>query len=130
MDEAAFTAAFCDFIRACVPNFEAAAVLACMMRQPEQPWSAGEIVSTLKSSVSITSAETERCLELFDARGLLERDANRLARLRPHGYLQDAHLRTLADAYREKPVTLVQLIYALRDDKIRSFSDAFRLRED
>ena len=43
--------------------------------------------------------------------------------------LQD-HLRTLDQADAERPVTLIRLIYALRDRKIRSFADAFRLRKD
>jgi hypothetical protein len=40
-----------------------------------------------------------------------------------------AHLRTLDQADRERPVTLIRLIYALRDSKIRSFADAFQLRK-
>ena len=40
------------------------------------------------------------------------------------------HLATLAQAYEERPVTLVRLIYALRDRKVRSFADAFKLRKD
>ena len=40
-----------------------------------------------------------------------------------------AHLRTLDQADRERPVTLIRLVYALRDRKIRSFADAFRLRK-
>jgi hypothetical protein len=36
---------------------------------------------------------------------------------------------TLAQAYEERPVTLIRLIYALRDRKIRSFADAFKLRK-
>ena len=40
-----------------------------------------------------------------------------------------AHVQTLAQAYEERPVTLIRLIYALRDRKIRSFADAFKLRK-
>ena len=40
-----------------------------------------------------------------------------------------AHLRTLAKAYEERPVTLFRIIYALRDSKIRSFADAFKVRK-
>jgi len=40
-----------------------------------------------------------------------------------------AHLATLAQAYEERPVTLFRIIYALRDAKIRSFADAFKLRK-
>jgi hypothetical protein len=130
MDEAAFTAAFCDFVRACVPSFEAAAVLVCVTREPQRSWSAAGIVEELHASVSVTVTEAERSLELFGARGLVTRGADGSAKFGPSGYLQEVHARTLVQAYEERPVTLVQLIYALRDDRIRSFSDAFRLRKD
>ena len=42
----------------------------------------------------------------------------------------EGHVRTLAQAYEQRPVTLIRLIYALRDSKIRSFADAFKLRKD
>jgi hypothetical protein len=38
-------------------------------------------------------------------------------------------VRTLAQAYNERPVTLIRMIYALRDPKIQSFADAFKLRK-
>jgi hypothetical protein len=31
--------------------------------------------------------------------------------------------------YNERPVTLVRVIYSPKDDKIRSFADAFRLKK-
>lgn len=40
-----------------------------------------------------------------------------------------AHVRTLERAWRERPVTLIRMIYALRDTKIRAFAEAFRLRK-
>lgn len=40
-----------------------------------------------------------------------------------------SHVATLAQAYEQRPVTLIRLIYALRDSKIRSFADAFKLRK-
>jgi len=50
-------------------------------------------------------------------------------RYRPATAQLDAHVRTLAKAYEERPVTLIRIIYALRDGKIRSFADAFKLRK-
>ena len=37
------------------------------------------------------------------------------------------HIATLEKVYRERPVTLFRVIYGLRDAKIRSFADAFKL---
>ena len=42
---------------------------------------------------------------------------------------QDAVIAALEKAYNERPVSLVRLIYALKEQKIRSFADAFKLRK-
>ena len=47
---------------------------------------------------------------------------------RPGHSALDSHVRTLAQAYQERPVTLIRVIYALRDTSIQSFAEAFRLR--
>lgn len=60
-------------------------------------------------------------------------DAKELAALRAAGVSEAdiaRHLATLAQAYEERPVTLFRLLYALRDRKIQSFADAFKLRKD
>ena len=36
---------------------------------------------------------------------------------------------TLAQAYVQRPVTLIRVIYALRDSKIQTFADAFKIRK-
>jgi hypothetical protein len=55
----------------------------------------------------------------------------RLKREAPHELALDAdglrHLETLEKVYRERPVTLFRVIYGLRDAKIRSFAEAFKL---
>ena len=54
--------------------------------------------------------------------------AERLIAEPPDDPVLKAHVATLAQAYEQRPVTLIRLIYALRDGKIRSFADAFKLR--
>ena len=52
--------------------------------------------------------------------------------LRAAGLAEDdiaRHLPILSQAYEQRPVTLVRLIYALRDRSIQSFADAFKLRK-
>jgi len=49
-------------------------------------------------------------------------------RYKPASEVLAAHVATLDRLYRERPVTLIRVIYGLRDSKIRSFADAFRLR--
>jgi hypothetical protein len=67
-------------------------------------------------------------LELFQQHGLVAVGPDRRAQFRPGPGEAGRHVDTLAQAYRERPVTLIRVIYALRDGKIRSFADAFRLK--
>ena len=67
-----------------------------------------------------------RQLEGFRAGGLLDAEL----RYRPASEELARHVATLAQAYEQRPVTLVRLVYALRDRKIRSFAGAFKLRKD
>ncbi len=64
---------------------------------------------------------------MLSACALVVRDADQRVRYRPTP-AHDAHLATLARLYVERPVTLFRVIYALRDSKINTFADAFKLR--
>ena len=65
---------------------------------------------------------------LFHTRDLLAIDLDKRYQYRPASEILAAHVRTLSQAYNERPVTLIRMIYALRDLKIQSFADAFKLR--
>ena len=55
-------------------------------------------------------------------------DAGRF-RYSPASPAVDACVQALMRVYNARPVTMVRMIYALRDEKIRSFADAFRLKK-
>lgn len=72
-----------------------------------------------------TVDQAEALLDLYRARDE--------QRLRAAGLSDDdmaRHLPVLSQAYEQRPVTLVRLIYALRDRSIQSFADAFKLRKN
>jgi hypothetical protein len=69
-----------------------------------------------------------RYLEQFKSAGLLAAEADGGVRYRPASEALATHLEMLSQAYKERPVTLFRMIYALRDLKIQSFADAFKLR--
>jgi hypothetical protein len=68
-----------------------------------------------------------RYLELFQARGLLAIGPDRRVQYRPANPHIAGHVDKLAQAYSERPVTLIRMIYALRDMRIRSFAEAFNM---
>jgi hypothetical protein len=99
MEDVDFSDEFCRFVQMHVPNVDQAERLLAEYRSPD----------------AARSPEWARFQAAARAAGLIEGQAER-------------HLATLAQAYDTRPVTLVRLIYALRDRSIQSFADAFRLR--
>ena len=110
MEDIDFSDAFCRFVQAHLPSVERAEVLIAAFRGADAPGETG------------TPADRQA----LRAAGLLDEHL----RYKPAGEDLDALVRTLAQAYEQRPVTLIRLIYALRDSKIRSFADAFKLRKD
>lgn len=99
MEDVDFSDEFCRFVQVHVPSVDQAEVLLAEYRSPE----------------GARGPEWARFQQAFGATGLSAQQVDR-------------HLATLAQAYDTRPVTLVRLIYALRDRSIQSFADAFRLR--
>jgi len=77
----------------------------------------------------VSEDDARKWLELFAARGVVAQTPDGRFRYGPASADVDALVRILERAYNERPVTLIQMIYALRDAKIRSFADAFKFRK-
>jgi hypothetical protein len=107
MEDIEFSDAFCRFVQVYLPSVETAELLLQARRNPE-------------------AAVQAKQRDALRAAGLLDESY----RYRPAGPELETHVATLAQAYEQRPVTLIRLIYALRDTRIRSFADAFRLRKD
>jgi hypothetical protein len=107
MEDSDFSDEFLRFVQASLPNVEAAELLLAAYRNPADALDPGKHADALRTA------------------GLLD-DA---LRYRPASEALGAHVEMLAQAWEERPVTLIRIIYALRDGKIRSFADAFKLRK-
>ena len=112
MEDAAFSDAFCRFLRAAVPNVSAAELLL-------------ELRARGENGVRPRSNPDRALMESFVGQGIAAALADGFV-YRASSEL-DACVATLAQAYRERPVTLFRVIYALRDGKVQSFADAFRV---
>lgn len=130
MEDAAFSDEFFRFLRAAIPTVDAAEVLLLLQHERERWWSAEELAAALLPAVTLKASQAAAYLALFQANGLVAVGPDKRVQYRP-GYGElDAHVQTLANAYRERPVTLIRVIYALRDSKIMSFADAFKLKRN
>jgi len=116
---------FCGFLQRCVANVDAAELLLTLFKHPERAWQPRELSAQLAPIASLSETEVLRILEAFQTCALVARDGQRVRyRAAP---THDAHLAMLARLYVERPVTLFRVIYALRDSKINTFADAFKL---
>lgn len=122
-----FTDEFCGFLQRCVANVDAAELLLALFREPGRSWQPQELSTQLESVANLSEADVQRALDAFQTCSIITRDAEQRVRYRASPSY-DAHLATLARLYVERPVTLFRTIYALRDTKINTFADAFKLR--
>lgn len=129
MEDAAFSDEFCLFVQTAIPAVDAAELLLVVADRPDIWSSIRELLDRLKPKASMSVEDAQRHIAVFQQQGLVEVDADRKVRYRPDSEALAHHVRTLAQAYEERPVTLVRVIYALRDTRIRTFADAFRLRK-
>jgi DNA-binding IclR family transcriptional regulator len=125
MEDVEFSDEFCRFIQVAIPAVDAAELLLVFHRKPDAAFSAQEAVAKL--GPGIARSDADRYLEVFASRGLLERVEGKF-RYRPENEAA-THVETLSQAYLQRPVTLIRVIYALRDSRIQTFADAFKLRK-
>jgi len=111
-----------------VPSVDAAELLLALMNEPERSWLPRELAARLRPATVISEGDAARYIEQFLAAGIVAPVEEGKVQYRPASDALAGHVRMLAQAYKERPVTLFRVIYALRDTKIRSFADAFKLR--
>jgi hypothetical protein len=128
VEDADFSDDFCRFLQTTIPAVDAAELLLLLRRSPESSWTAAEAAAKLRPSVPISEADAAKYLELFQSRGVTGPADGGRVQFRPASDELRMYADMLALAYKERPVTLIRMIYALRDSRIQTFADAFRLR--
>jgi hypothetical protein len=122
-----FTDDFCGFLQKCVASVDAAELLLLLAKNPERSWDPSQLRAELAVLTNMTETDIQRCLDALQQCAFVGRDSDKRVRYKASPS-NDAHLVTLSRLYIERPVTLFRVIYALRDFKITTFADAFKLR--
>jgi hypothetical protein len=125
MEDFEFLDDFCAFIQSEIPTVGAAELLLVFHRKQEEAITIEEVMAKLGPGIG--AGEAAQYLNRFHGRGLLSSENERF-RYRKESELT-AQVDKLALAYVQRPVTLIRIIYAFRDSKIKSFADAFKLRK-
>jgi hypothetical protein len=116
------------FIRDHVPDVDASELLLFLAREPGRRYDLADLIAALRPTV-ITEAVARKHLALFQERGLVVSTSANTYEYAPDTPQLDALVNALGKVYRERPVTMVRMIYDLKDEKIRSFADAFRIKK-
>ncbi|MGQ0652088.1 MAG: hypothetical protein ACT4P4_07470 [Betaproteobacteria bacterium] len=122
MEDVQFNEAFFRFLQSNIASVDAAEVLLTLYRNPDRDWSPADVLSRLGPVLS--EGEVRKILDEFRTKGLVSESYRYL----PASPELGAHVKTLALAYDERPVTLFRLIYALRQTGIQALAEAFRIR--
>ena len=115
-----------QFITKYVRSVEQVEVLRLLSAPPIRVWTVGEVFRQIKSSEkSITE-----CLEDYLKAQLLVCESAGTYRFAPKDPALAGAVAELSAAYRERRVSVIELIYARPSDTLQDFSDAFRFRKE
>jgi hypothetical protein len=128
MTDPDFPEALRSFIRDHIPDVDAAEVLLLLARNRDRRFAVRAIVDETRHA-AVSEAAIRRHLALFRERGLIVEMNDDTFQYYPVVPQLDPLIAALTKAYNERPVTMVRMIYELKDEKIRSFADAFRLKK-
>lgn len=113
------------FVRLHVRSVWALELLLLLRREPARRWAPAELVRELRASPGLVSDN----LRVFERGGLAVPDQENRHQYAPATPLLDALCARLEDAYRARPVSVINMI-ARPSDPLQSLADAFRFRGD
>jgi hypothetical protein len=100
-------------------------LLLALLRSPERVWTSEELIAELRSSELVVRQGLDNLL----AAGLILIEEGGV-RYGPASLDQDALVRRLEEVYRRRPGAVRRQIIQSPAEKLRSFSDAFRIIKD
>jgi hypothetical protein len=113
------------FIRSSIRSVWALELLLLLRKNAPAALGLNELARELRATPTLVG----KCLEVLEAAGLIACDLDRSYRYAPAAPMFDALSAALEQAYRERPVAVVDAILSAPDERLKSFSDAFRFKE-
>jgi len=112
-----------QFLQGSVRSVWALELLLLLRRTQERTWQIGDLVTELRASTPLVTG----VLQSLHTAGLI-READGEFAYAPASPVLDAYCQELEQAYRERPVAVINAIVASSTDDLQSFADAFRFR--
>lgn len=118
-----------SFIRRYIHSVEQLEILLLLQSRRDRAWSVESIDAHIRSNLDSVA----RHLADMAGQGLVQGSGSREARLYQYGPESselNARIEELAELYRERRVSVVELIFAEPPSPIQGFADAFRIRKE
>jgi hypothetical protein len=115
-----------EFVEYSLDSVWSLELLLALHQQRERVWSPDELIAELRSSHVVV----RRSIETLIASGLIITEEDGGVRYGPASADQDAFVARLAEAYRVKPAAIRGLILRSSSDRLRTFSNAFKIMKD
>ena len=114
-----------DFARS-LRSLWAIELLLLLFRSPDRTWSSGDLVRELRSSAPLV----DEVLALLVETGIVHRDDAGFYRYGATTTKLEEMVTALDRLHSERPLSLAREIHSMPNQKLRAFSDAFRLKKD
>lgn len=101
-------------------------LLLFLHRSPTHAWQIEDIVRELRSTQALVDDILARLVDL----GLVLREAPSSCRYQPSSPKLATLVAQLGRLHAERPLAIAQEIHGVPDEKLRAFSDAFKLKKD
>jgi hypothetical protein len=116
-------------MQANVESLEQLELLRVLSEDPNQEWE----LAPLGREVQCDPPAAESHLAALSSRGLLTVITRGTEKFYRHGCgspALDKMLSRLLQIYKERPVSMIRLVYVQATDRLRAFADAFRVRKE
>jgi DNA-binding MarR family transcriptional regulator len=118
-----------EFMEANIDSVDQLEILRVLGEDPHKEWRAPDLAREVQTQPDAIGPH----LAALRSRGLLvteTRGTDLFCRYGPVSPEREAILTRLLQVYRERPVTMIKLVYARAKDPLKTFADAFRLKKE
>jgi hypothetical protein len=118
-----------QFLAANIDSLEQLETLRILGEDASREWELAEIAGKVQTPEDATLAH----LTVLEARGLLRserREKCTVFRYGPRTPELELQIRNLLELYRQRPVSMIRMVYQRADNTLKDFSDAFKFRRE
>lgn len=112
-----------------IESFDQLEILRVLGDLVAREWAPDELAREIQADPQVVASH----LGKLQRRGLLvcdNRPTGLVCRYGPQNPDLEERVRRLLEVYRERPVTLIKMVYARENARLRAFAEAFRIRKE